>query len=119
MKEYHLAWLQAHPERSRDWLKRMLGEGFQVHHIDGDHGNNHPCNLALIESVDHMRLHGLFGLARADIRKSAAKGGRARMNSMSPKQRSAHARNAGTKRWIAHRRRLRDKAANAEKEAVL
>lgn len=37
----------------------MLKEGFDVHHVDGDHGNNTPLNLVLIEAVDHMRLHGM------------------------------------------------------------
>lgn len=126
MKEHLLAWLRAHPERSRDWLKRMLGEGFQVHHVDGDHSNDHPGNLALIENVDHMRLHGLFGLARPDIRLAAAKGGRSRMAKMTPTERSKHCQNMANARWKkvrrankAKRKAAAHRAANAEKEAVL
>lgn len=37
----------------------MLRDGFDVHHLDGDHSNDDPANLALIEHTDHMRLHGM------------------------------------------------------------
>jgi HNH endonuclease len=37
----------------------MLIEGFQVHHMDGDHSNDSPDNLVLIEAADHMMLHGM------------------------------------------------------------
>jgi hypothetical protein len=57
MNDHHLAWLSAHPKRTEDWLKARVNEGFDVHHIDGDHSNNDPLNLVLIESVDHMMLH--------------------------------------------------------------
>jgi hypothetical protein len=55
---HHLAWLQAHPDRSAEWLAERLRDGFDVHHVDGDHQNNTPANLVLIEHIDHMRLHG-------------------------------------------------------------
>ncbi len=57
--EHHLVWLRSHPHRSHKWLKERLSDGFDVHHIDGDHSNNNPDNLVLIEHVDHMRLHGM------------------------------------------------------------
>ena len=57
-KEWHKAWLCAHPERSVEWLSDRLMDGFHIHHIDGDKGNNDPLNLVLIDGVDHMRLHG-------------------------------------------------------------
>jgi hypothetical protein len=57
METYHLAWLSAHPERTEEWLKERLRDGFHVHHIDGDHFNDDPKNLVLIESGDHMMLH--------------------------------------------------------------
>ena len=34
-----------------------MAMGFEVHHIDGDHANNVPGNLVLIEETDHQRLH--------------------------------------------------------------
>lgn len=47
-------------------MVEKLGEGFDVHHIDGDHGNNCPLNLVLIEHTDHMALHngGFYTLGR-------------------------------------------------------
>jgi hypothetical protein len=30
-----------------------------VHHIDGNHSNDEPANLVLIEGTDHLRLHGM------------------------------------------------------------
>ena len=59
MEAYHFAWLAAHPDRSEDWLKARLYEGFDIHHMDGDHENNEIDNLVLIEHLDHMRLHSL------------------------------------------------------------
>lgn len=35
-----------------------MHEGFHIHHVDGDHSNNHPNNLALIWGEDHLMLHG-------------------------------------------------------------
>jgi hypothetical protein len=47
-----------HPHRTEEWLQERLRDGFDVHHIDGDHSNDDPINLVLIECVDHLRLHG-------------------------------------------------------------
>lgn len=58
LQPHHDAWLSAHPGRTEEWLRQMFIEGFDIHHVDGDHGNNTPLNLVLIEAVDHMRLHG-------------------------------------------------------------
>lgn len=57
MQPYHYAWLSNHPERSEEWLKERLKDGFDVHHMDGDRTNNDPLNLCLVEHLDHMRLH--------------------------------------------------------------
>lgn len=59
LENYHLEWLKAHPGRTVQWLCDRLKDGFDIHHIDGDHSNNDPANLALIEHQDHMRFHGL------------------------------------------------------------
>lgn len=104
MKAHHLAWLDAHPERTMEWLKRMMFEGFQVHHIDGDNSNNEPSNLALIESVDHMRLHGLLGLVCLDVRAAASKGGKTRMSKMSKAELRKHQQAASNARWRQVRR---------------
>lgn len=63
---HHHAWLLAHPNRTVEWLTLRLAEGFHVHHADGDHANDHPDNLLLIEGSDHMLLHGI------DVRKLRA-----------------------------------------------
>jgi hypothetical protein len=59
LESYHIAWLSAHPERSEEWLRAKIEEGFHVHHKDGDHSNDDPLNLILMDGVDHMRLHGM------------------------------------------------------------
>jgi len=58
LKEYHFTWLSVHPWRSAKWLEGMLTEGFDIHHLDGNHANNAPENLVLIDHADHMMLHG-------------------------------------------------------------
>lgn len=87
---HHEAWLAAHPDRSREWLRRMIAEGFDVHHVDEDHSNNHPANLVLIEMVDHLRLHGLFRLLRPDGRAVSSRGGKNRWAGKTQKEKSAH-----------------------------
>lgn len=73
LKAHHWVWLSAHSERSAEWLAEKLKEGFDVHHLDGNHDNNDPLNLVLIEHMDHMRLHGMTGGNRlAAVRGSKA-----------------------------------------------
>lgn len=57
MKDHHRAWLECHPHRSEEWLLQKLAEGFDVHHVDGNHENNAYSNLVLIEGSDHFMLH--------------------------------------------------------------
>ena len=57
MKQYHYNWLSIHPFKSEQWLRYMLSEGFHMHHVDGNHDNDDPYNLALMFGVDHSRLH--------------------------------------------------------------
>lgn len=71
MRDYHYIWLDHHQNRTEDWLRERLEDGFDIHHADGDHSNNEPSNLVLIEATDHMRLHGsslfrLLGNAKAE-----------------------------------------------------
>lgn len=58
LQEYHWVWLRLHPNRSVEWLQERMKDGFDIHHIDGDHLNNDGRNLILVECLDHMRLHG-------------------------------------------------------------
>jgi hypothetical protein len=76
LKPYHWAWLAAHPERSQQWLRDRLADGFDVHHADGNHTNDDPDNLVLIEVTDHAKLH-LFEAGFS--RMSAAEANRARI----------------------------------------
>ena len=64
MKPHHEGWLNDHPDRTEEWLKDKLKDGFDVHHIDGNHDNDDPKNLALIEGADHMRMHGAHNYSR-------------------------------------------------------
>lgn len=66
---YHHIWLECHPHRSENWLIERLKDGFDIHHLDGNHDNNDPKNLALIEHTDHMMIHGMSGLGRLTYRK--------------------------------------------------
>ena len=58
MKSHHVAWLEASPSGSRV-ARRPVKDGFDIHHMDGDHDKNDPANLVLIEHADHMMLHGM------------------------------------------------------------
>lgn len=73
MESHHIAWLSAHPERSATWLADRIADGFHVHHMDGNHENNDPQNLVLIESGDHMMLHN--GVSRLIWRPPVPKNG--------------------------------------------
>ena len=57
MMAHLAAWLDAHPERSDKWLEEKIAEGLYVHHLNGNHNDNDPLNLVLIECGDHMMLH--------------------------------------------------------------
>lgn len=65
LQPYHYVWLEKHPERTEEWLRMCLKDGFHIHHVDGNHANNAPDNLILVEGHDHLHLHGmdLRGLA--------------------------------------------------------
>jgi hypothetical protein len=51
------AWLQNHPTRTEAWLRERLRDGFEVHHLDPNLGDD-PSNLILIERQDHKMIHG-------------------------------------------------------------
>lgn len=57
-KAHHLAWMEGN-HAEPDFLYQAIMNGFQVHHVDGDHSNNDPLNLVLIYDRDHKKLHGL------------------------------------------------------------
>jgi hypothetical protein len=82
-----------------------------VHHVDGDHSNDEPKNLALIEGLDHMLLfHGVRNYSANKI--AGRSGALARIRNSTPKQRSMWARRAVRKRW-ANVRRAKKEAAKA------
>jgi hypothetical protein len=57
LQPYHYVWLE-HREKSVEWLRERMAEGFHIHHIDGDHNNNDKSNLALVYGKDHIeKLH--------------------------------------------------------------
>ncbi len=73
LEPYHFAWLSTHPERDALWLVERLRDGFDIHHLDGDHSNNEPDNLVLIEAGDHLRLHGGISIRRIRTKKTGRK----------------------------------------------
>lgn len=88
MKSYHYAWLSEHPNRSEEWLKARLADGFDVHHLDGDHSNDAPSNLVLIEHTDHMMLHGGRTLGRLKPKRLSRDGSIERRIRLSRKRRA-------------------------------
>lgn len=58
LQTYHYVWLQKHPDRTEAWLRERLKDGFHIHHVDNNHGNDDPDNIVMIEGRDHMILHG-------------------------------------------------------------
>lgn len=78
ISDHHRVWLGAHPSRSIEWLRHKLDDGFDIHHVDGDHLNNDPLNLVLIESADHqLVIHGHIKLRRLIKPKSLSNHARA------------------------------------------
>ena len=41
------------------FLEHKVGSGLEVHHIDGNVGNNCASNLKLVTTVEHRELHGI------------------------------------------------------------
>ena len=66
-------WLNSHTNRTEAWLRDRLDDGFHIHHVDGDHANNSPSNLILIDGADHLHLHGM---PLRDMARRAARGPR-------------------------------------------
>lgn len=56
MEPHHKAWL-SRTKVDPSFLSEALRNGFDVHHLDGDHQNNDPENLMLIYTDDHFLLH--------------------------------------------------------------
>jgi hypothetical protein len=69
LQPYHHAWLNSHPTRDEEWLRAKLKDGFHIHHLDGNHSNDDPLNLVLIDGVDHFRLHGALLIKRIGPKK--------------------------------------------------
>jgi len=49
-------------------LRRPLRPGEIVHHIDGNHRNNHPDNLQVMTQSEHIRLH----IEKGDLKRESA-----------------------------------------------
>lgn len=112
---YHLAWLSAHLERTQQWLAERLADGFAVHHTDGNHSNNDPINLVLIEAGDHMLLHN--GVKRMPWKPSTTK----HRHKPSPEERaakSAHKIASMRAVIVAHDEALRRKRKQKSAEPV-
>lgn len=114
LKPHHIAWLACHPERSAEWLAERLRDNFHVHHVDGDHSNDSPRNLVLIEGLDHMLLfHGMKNYSPNKI--AGRRGGLARWAKVPPGERSKIQRKAALKRW--KRARAAKRQGEAHKRA--
>jgi general stress protein YciG len=116
LQPHHIAWLKCHPERTAEWLANRLADNFHVHHVDGDHGNDAPNNLALIEGLDHMLL--FHGMKNYSANKEAGRlGGLSRAANLSQARMTAIGRKGGRK-WSAMCKAKRQgeahKRANAE-----
>lgn len=101
LRTYHLAWLSVHPERTPEWLTDRLADGFHVHHVDGNHANDKPDNLVLIENLDHIRIiHGWTKLKKlGHNRVAGTKGGLNSRKFMTPAKARKLARKAARARW--------------------
>lgn len=51
-------WVYEHRVVAEDMLGRPLYDDEEVHHLDEDKLNNHPENLLVLPSSQHMKLHG-------------------------------------------------------------
>jgi hypothetical protein len=48
----------------------MIADGFDVHHLDADHDNDHPSNLILLETTDHTKTIHALPFSRLDAVKA-------------------------------------------------
>ena len=56
MEQHRKVWMESNC-KDEEWMYQASQNGFDVHHLDGDHSNNDPENLVMIFASDHMRLH--------------------------------------------------------------
>ena len=103
LKSYHLVWLSCHPERSAVWLQERLADGFHIHHADGDHSNDSPNNLLMIEGLDHMLIVHGHKVASIFTRENCIKRAKKRWENVSPEKRSKLMRRVANARWRAQR----------------
>jgi len=105
LKPHQSAWLSAHPNRTEAWLRERLRDGFHVHHLDHNPGNNDPANLVLIDGEDHMHVHNLAGGTQKRGMVAMAREGRNNPNRVTAKQRRQAAEDRkegrGAYRWLS------------------
>lgn len=105
LKSYHHVWLACHPGRTQAWLLDRLADGFHIHHVDGDHQNDSPRNLVMMEGLDHMLIMHDLKIASVFTTERGRALGIKRWEGISLKKRQKQGRKAGKASGVARRRR--------------
>lgn len=95
LQKSHRIWLSCHPNRTESWLRERLEDGFHIYHADGDHKNDTPSNLIMIEGLDHMLIVHGHKVPKIFNTSSAREMGKKRFALMTDSERTRHQRKAG------------------------
>lgn len=109
LKPYHRVWLACHPGRTAEWLLERLADGFHVHHADGNHSNDAPSNLMLIEGLDHMLIVHGHKVAGIFTTERARKMGKKRWEHIPEEKRKKMMQRLAKTGWVARRRARRER----------
>ncbi|MFW9899768.1 MAG: NUMOD3 domain-containing DNA-binding protein [Candidatus Thorarchaeota archaeon] len=74
--KYYKIWNEHHPD---DPI--TIGDGYHIHHIDGDHNNNDPDNLQKMKAFDHLSFHNKGRLMNKEWREKISKANKGENNS--------------------------------------